>query len=1178
MTNTIRLLSGVAQGYEPHVIQKLWQQDKPKPTIYITPNEEQAEQLVQQLRFCLEDSKILFLPEWDCLPYDRVSPSQDVLGERHNTLLTILEQERTQEQEGYIIVGSCNSILQRLAPKTSLEADFLQLFPGERYALSDVISYLSGKGYNRTETVREAGEFAIRGDILDIFPIGEENPLRLDFFGDILENIRAFDPITQTTLPKEAHLTKQISLKPSSEICLTPETISTFRKNYRDLFGTTSTPLYETISQGRRYSGMEHWFPLFFEKTETLIDYLSDALILLDVQTDDAVRTRLELIHDYYRNRTIQLAGDNSPPFNPVPPAKMFMTLQEWGELRQSKNTYHVTPFSGDAKFLNLPSFQLESTNSFEVKIQDFETHPSPVLEQHKKEINYLESFKKYLTSHKKPVLIAALTDGSRERLQTLLQEHQISPLKIIEDLWPNLEDPDFKTQIGLMTYPLEKGFEAPDFVLFTEQDLLGQKVIRQSSKKRQISKILLEMNQLAMGDLIVHRDHGIGQYQGLVALKIGDHLHDCLCIKYDGGDKLFLPVENIEAITKYGSENGSVSLDRLGSTGWQTRKARVRKRIREVADYLIKIAAERSLHRGTILHTETTAYDDFCARFPYLETEDQQRAIQETLSDLSSGTPMDRLVCGDVGFGKTEVALRAAFATVSNGKQVAIVTPTTLLCRQHYKTFLDRFSHTGFRVEQLSRFVTASQAQKIRQDLKTGKVNIIIATHALFSEQIGFSDLGLVIIDEEQHFGVKQKEKLKQLQTDVHVLTLTATPIPRTLQLALTGVREMSVIATPPIDRLAVRTFVTPYDPLVIREAILREHYRGGQVFFVCPRLEGIEEMEPTLRTLVPEIKLVSAHGQMPSEQLESVMTDFYDRKYDLLLSTNIVESGIDIASANTLIIHRADLFGLAQLYQLRGRVGRSKVQGYAYLTLPTETPVSDTAKRRLDVIQTLDKLGAGFSLASHDMDIRGTGNIVGEEQSGHIKEVGAELYQHLLHEAILMARAEQEIGPAPLDTQWTPQINLGTSVMIPERYISDLNLRLNMYRRAASLQSREEIDAFAAEMIDRFGKLPNEVHNLFEIIEIKNYCRQAGIEKVDVGPKGIVISFHNNTFANPSGLMEYIKSPKTAAKVRPDQKIVFMREWGHVSQRSRSTKLICRNLAHLAILGKKDVGKETR
>ena len=662
----------------------------------------------------------------------------------------------------------------------------------------------------------------------------------------------------------------------------------------------------------------------------------------------------------------------------------------------------------------------------------------------------------------------------------------------------------------------------------------------------------------------MVHVDHGIGRYDGLETLQVTGAPHDCLRLIYEGGDKLYLPVENIELLSRYGSAADTAQLDKLGGVGWQGRKARVKKRLKDMAEALLKIAAERELRRGQAVSAPDGIYAEFAARFPYPETEDQLRVIEEVLEDLQSGRPMDRLVCGDVGFGKTEVALRAAFIAALSGMQVAVVVPTTLLARQHSRTFEKRFAGLPVRIGQLSRLVTAKDQKLTKDGLAAGTVDIVIGTHALLSKTVQFKNLGMVIVDEEQHFGVKQKERLKQLRADVHVLTLTATPIPRTLQMALAGVRELSLIATPPVDRLAVRTFVLPYDPVVIREAILREHYRGGQTYYVCPRLEDLPRVYERLQELVPEVKVVMAHGQMAATQLEEVMTAFDDGQFNVLLATNIVESGLDVPNANTMIIHRSDLFGLAQLYQLRGRIGRSKVRGYAYLTYAPKTVLSATATQRLHVIETLDSLGAGFQLASHDMDIRGAGNLLGEEQSGHIKEVGVELYQHMLEEAVATARSGAGTL-AEAEDQWTPSINLGMPVLIPEAYIADLNVRLGLYRRISELVDRPEIDSFAAELIDRFGPLPDEVENLLNVMTIKQLCRTAGVERVDAGPKGAVLSFHNNSFARPDKLVMFIGSQVGTMKLRPDHKLVYTRTWDDTATRVKGVNRLMQDLAKL-------------
>jgi transcription-repair coupling factor (superfamily II helicase) len=623
--------------------------------------------------------------------------------------------------------------------------------------------------------------------------------------------------------------------------------------------------------------------------------------------------------------------------------------------------------------------------------------------------------------------------------------------------------------------------------------------------------------------------------------------------------------VENIEVLTRYGAAETQASLDKLGGVAWQARKARIKKRLKDVADYLLKIAAARKLHHADILHRPEGIYEEFTARFPYPETDDQLTAIEDVLDDLSAGKPMDRLVCGDVGFGKTEVAMRAAFVAASSGKQVALIVPTTLLARQHYQSFTARFKDTGIRVAQLSRLVKQKEATLIKEQVQNGDIHILIGTHALLAKSVVFQDLGLLIVDEEQHFGVGQKEKLKNIQSDVHVLTLTATPIPRTLQMALSGVREMSLITTPPLDRMAVRTFVLPFDAMVMREAILREQFRGGQTFYVCPRIADLDKVAERLRRFVPEVKFVIAHGQMSPIALENVMSDFYDGRFDVLLSTNIIESGIDIPRANTLLIHRADLLGLAQLYQLRGRIGRSKVRGYAYLTYPAGQVLTPEAQKRLEVISSLDTLGAGFTLASHDMDIRGTGNLVGEEQSGHIREVGIELYQHMLEEAISALKAEK-IGESYVSSDWTPQISVGLSVLIPASYVADLGLRLSLYKRLSLLSTREEIDSFAIELIDRFGGLPPEVHNLLEVIYLKSLSRQANVDKVEVGPKGVLIGFHNNIFKNPQLLLEHIAQQKGTAKIRPDQRLVYIRNLASPPVRLQVIGKILKELVSMA------------
>ncbi len=702
-----------------------------------------------------------------------------------------------------------------------------------------------------------------------------------------------------------------------------------------------------------------------------------------------------------------------------------------------------------------------------------------------------------------------------------VLKDHGLAHPRLAEN-WRDAETTS-PAATALVVLGLESGFATDEMLVLSEQDILGERLLRPQRRKR-ASDALTEATSLAAGDLVVHVDHGIGRFIGLKAIEAGGAPHDCVEIEYAGG-KLYLPVENIELLSRYGSGDTTVQLDKLGGVAWQAKKSKLKKRIRDMAEQLIKIAAARLLSRAEPVELPSGAYEEFAARFPYEETEDQLAAIESVYGDLTSGKVMDRLVCGDVGFGKTEVALRAAFLVALSGKQVAVVVPTTLLARQHFKTFKERFAGLPVRVAQASRLVTSAELKATKEGLASGQVDIVVGTHALLSKSIEFKNLGLVIVDEEQHFGVAHKERLKSLRDSVHVLTLTATPIPRTLQLALTGVRDLSLLATPPVDRLAIRTFVSPFDPLSIREALLREKYRGGQAFYVVPRIKDQADIAEFLRDHVPEVSFVIANGQMPAGELDDIMNNFYDGKFDVLLATTIVESGLDIPNANTLVVHLADHFGLAQLYQIRGRIGRSKQRAYALFTVPAQRKLTDTAERRLNVLQSLESLGAGFQLASHDLDIRGAGNLLGEEQSGHIKEVGYELYQAMLEEAVASLKTGEENYEDR--NEWSPQISLGMPVMIPEHYVPDLQVRMQLYRRLGDLADAREIDAAGAELIDRFGPLPPEVEALLKVILIKALCRIANVEKVEAGPKGAVVSLRHNEFADPSRLVRLIADP---------------------------------------------------
>jgi transcription-repair coupling factor (superfamily II helicase) len=1148
-------VSGAPEGYDAYLASEAASRRRGL-VLFVAADDNHAQAAADAMRFFAPGVPVLPFPAWDCLPYDRVSPKPDIESARLATLANLARRDK--DSGPAIIVTTINAALQRVPPRSSIaEASFIARV-GQDVEHDVLVAFLAKNGYARASTVREPGDFALRGGIVDLWPPGSESPLRLDFFGSTLEAIRLFDAETQLSTDQ----IRSVELLPASEAPLDAETISRFRTGYVATFGpaTSDDPLYESVSAGRKHQGMEHWLPLFHDHLDTLFDYAPDALVMLSHQTDESKTARLDLIKDYYETRRQflreQRAGETkavAPPYKPLQPEKLFLTDEEWKAALSHRDVRELSPFQAPESMRAVDAGGKQGRDFAPERAQG-NTNVFQIAADHIKA----------LQSAKKRVLVATWSAGSADRIGGLLSDHGIGAIRQVEfftDAAKLHED-----AVGVAVLGLEHGFEASDFAIVSEQDILGDRMAHARSRQKRAQNFLQEASSLAQGDLVTHIEHGVGRYLGLQTIEVTGAPHDCLELQYDGG-KLFLPVENIELLTRYGADEGAAVLDRLGGAGWQSRKAKMKERVREIAGELIRIAAARELKSLPAIDAPQGLYDEFCARFPYQETEDQEKAIADAIEDLAKGRPMDRLVCGDVGFGKTEVALRTAFVAAMSGTQVAVVVPTTLLARQHYKNFANRFAGFPLKVRQLSRFVDAKEAAETKAGLKTGEVNIVIGTHALLAKGIEFNDLGLLIVDEEQHFGVSHKERLKALKADMHVLTLTATPIPRTLQLALSGVRDLSLITTPPVDRLAVRTFVTPFDPLVIREALLREHYRGGQSFYVCPRIADLREAEDFLKATVPEVKSAVAHGQMSPSVLEDVMTAFYDRKIDVLISTNIVESGLDIPTANTMIVHRAEMFGLSQLYQLRGRIGRSKSRAYAYLTTPADRKLTETADRRLQVLQSLDQLGAGFSVASHDMDIRGAGNLLGEEQSGHVREVGIELYQEMLEEAVAQLRAGGD-GEEIAD-QWSPAINIGAAVLIPESYVSDLTVRMALYRRLSTLEDQAEIERFAAELIDRFGPLPDEVKHLLEIVAIKRLCRIALVEKIDAGPKGATLTFRGGQFPNPIGLVKLISEHQSTMRVRPDQKVVIARDWTTPEQRLKGAQALLGQLAKIAQAG---------
>ncbi|HEX8415830.1 MAG TPA: transcription-repair coupling factor [Sphingomicrobium sp.] len=1086
--------------------------------------------------------EVLTLPAWDCLPFDRASPTLRVMAERLATLNALQKKIETPQ----LLVVTANGATQRLLTPFRIRQLTRRIAEGERIDREALIRLLNDLGYQRADAVGDAGEYAVRGSLIDLFPAGESLALRLDFFGDEIESLRQFDPADQRSTDRAEAFT----LMPASEALLDEASIKRFRARYRETFGAKATedPLYQAVSDGRRIAGMEHWLPLFEDQLATLFDHLGEKdIIVRDGGADSSLQSRRESIQDYYDNRKRAMSGE-AGSYRPLDPAALYLPKEEWERFAIERPVHLASPFS-EPESNRIIAFGVEPARDF-----------GPERAQ---QANVYEAVAKHVGRLRKDgrkVILASYTRGARERLHGLLEDHGLKSLKLA-DSWQDALGA--KAGAALLVLPLDHGFTGPDVAVLTEQDMLGDRLVRRRKKRKGTAAFLSELAMLTPGDLVVHAEHGIGRYEGLQSIDVGKNPHDCVALEYAGGNKLYVPVENIELLTRYGSDADGTTLDRLGGEAWQRRKSKMKERIREIAGELIKTAALRATRPGLVAEPDS-AYPQFVNGFPYEETDDQERAISDVLGDLEAGKPMDRLVCGDVGFGKTEVAMRAAFIMAMSGKQVAMIAPTTLLARQHHQNFIERLHGFPINVGRLSRLVPATEAKKTKEGLADGSIDIVIGTHALLAKGLDFKRLGLVIVDEEQRFGVTHKERLKALKADVHVLTLTATPIPRTLQMAMSGLRELSVIQTPPVDRLAVRTYVTPWDPVVVREALLREHYRGGQSFFVVPRVADLADMEEWLRNDVPEVKAITAHGQMSPTEVEERMSAFYDRKYDVLLSTTIVESGLDIPSANTLIVHRADRFGLAQLYQLRGRVGRSKTRAYAYMTTP-DRQITETAQKRLQVLANLDTLGAGFQLASHDLDIRGAGNLLGDEQSGHIKEVGFELYQSMLEEAIV----EEKSGGTVRKDEFTPQISVDAPILIPEAYVPDLDLRMGLYRRLGELEDRRAVDEFAAEMIDRFGKLPDETGNLLKIVETKLNCRAARIAKLDIGAKGAVVTFAEDGFPDLAGLLAYVDRLKGAAKLRPDSKMVVSRDWPTPDARLNGGLQLSRGLARVVAAG---------
>lgn len=1081
--------------------------------LFVVPNE-RIEDTVDSIRFFVPGVKVLSFPAYDVLPFERISPSRAAVNSRITTLASLSEARLA-----CITVTSPESLVRKLLPKQTLSQNYMSARVGDKLVRDELIAKLVTFGFTRLVNACNAAEFAVRGSIVDIIFEDGKDGYRIDFFGPKIESIRTFDPQTQKSLSHVDH----VFFHPCDEVIVTEDVLKNFTDTLRVNFGLSAEALIETFTNHRKTPGQENLLPFFYGELDSLFDYLDPATkIFYPYDLQNQLIHMEEEVSKLYSDR-LKWGGKKDESFFPMPElSQMYLSPDQVEQGLTDFSNIQLNPFDDNKIYNRVPNFNIESKA---------------------RSMASLDVFKEYVrvenTAYK--TIVACFSYGSRQRLRGILAEYELDSvmLESFDDI-AELKAP----MVGLACFPLEQGFAWEDLRIFSEQDLLGERLARKSKQKKFSGNVFAELASFQEGELVVHIEHGIGRFEGLQTLVVSGVVRDFVKLIYAEGDKFYLPVENLELISRFGSSD-DIALDKLGAANWQMRKAKLKNRIKIAAESLLKIAAERAMVKASVITPLEGIYDEFCNKFPYVETGDQLNAINDILADLSAGKPMDRLVCGDVGFGKTEVALRAAFLMVASQTpcQVAVLVPTTLLARQHFATFSSRFEGFPMRIEQLSKFTPKKQIKGIKEDLEAGKVDIIIGTHALLAKDVKFKNLGLIIVDEEQHFGVGQKERLKEIKSHAHILTLSATPIPRTLQLSLTGIKDLSIIATPPTDRLPIKTFVAPHDPLTIREAILREYYRGGRVFYVTPRTSYLDSIIEMLKEVVPEVKAQKAHGKIAAGELDAIMNDFYDAKFNVLVSTTIVESGLDIQNANTIIIDRAHMFGLSQLYQIRGRVGRSNAQAFAYLVYPQTSRLSDIAEKRLQILQSFENLGSGFSIASHDMDLRGYGNLVGEEQSGQVKEVGVELYQHMLEEAI--KNLKDEVIETENLEEWSPNMNLGVSIQIPDSYIPDSSLRLSLYRRIAAISESQMLEDFAGELIDRFGNLPIEAEHLITIVKLKQMAKSAGIEKLDVGEKGILVTFRNNQPIYPDAVMNFIAKNIGTVKLRENNKLLILGEF---------------------------------
>jgi len=1100
--------------------------EKDAPVIIVTTDSLQAARFTEELKFYTGDqpeNRILTFPDWETLPYDLFSPYQDIISGRLATLARLASFRKG------VLVVPVTTVMHRLLPKDYLNSHSLLLSTGQQLDINDFKRDLTTAGYRFVAQAMEHGDSAVRGSLIDIFPMGARMPFRIDMFDDEIDSIRIFDPETQRSLDK----VDSINILPAKEVALTDEGIARFRAGWRERFAGNpgQCPVYRDVSQGLAPAGIEYYLPLFYQETNTLFDYIADDAVVI---LDEDIRQTMEGFWKDIEDRYEQCRHDIERPL--LPPGELYLSQQDLFTRIKPFTRIYVTGMAQGER-----AHAINYSTSIPVQLPIDARLPEP-----------LGVLKRFIDGFEGRTLIAAESSGRRETLLEMFRQHALFPTQFPD--WSAFLSATDK--LGLVTAALEQGAQIsdPEIVIISESQLFGDRVQQRRLRKRRqqdSEAIIRNLTELTAGAPVVHEDNGVGRYQGLVTLNINDIPAEFICIEYAQSDKLYVPVASLDLISRYaGVDPEHAPLHRLGSGQWEKAKQKAAQRVYDVAAELLDMHARRLARSGNSFTVDENEYFAFIQSFPFEETPGQADAIKAVIEDMQQPKPMDRLICGDAGFGKTEVAMRAAFIAVQNGRQVALLVPTTLLAQQHYQNFKDRFADWPVKIESLSRFRTGKEQEKVLQGLADGTVDIVIGTHKLIQNNVKFQRLGLLIIDEEHRFGVRQKEKFKALRSEIDVLTLTATPIPRTLNMALSSLRELSIIATPPARRLSVKTFVREWSNSLLREALLREINRGGQVYFLYNQIETIEKTAREIETLMPEARVRIAHGQMPEKELEQVMLDFYHRRFNVLVCTTIIETGIDVPSANTIIINRADKFGLAQLYQLRGRVGRSHHRAYAYLIVPPRRAITADAIKRLEAIESLEELGVGFTLATHDLEIRGAGEILGEEQSGQIHEIGFGLYMDLLERAVhaLKAGKQPELD-RPLDHG--AEINLHIPALIPEDYLPDVHTRLIMYKRIASARDTSELQDLQEEMVDRFGLLPDYLKNLFRITALKLKANPIGIRKIDLGQRGGRLHFSSQTRVDPGKIVNLIQSQPQTYKLDGQDKIRINKDLPDVMDR---------------------------